>query len=97
MDMAAVAVLPLTVLYTVASYFLSLGFLGVRPLVCEQSYTRQFSDISQDISDNVVRQGAHYIAIGEHSDLWEGIMSDKKVGCRHQSFLSNLICNRNPL
>jgi hypothetical protein len=33
----------------------------------------------QDLSQRVVLEGTHYIAIGEHADLWIGIMSDKKV------------------
>lgn len=34
----------------------------------------------QDVGAFVVLKGTHYIAIGEHADLWEGEMSDKKVG-----------------
>jgi hypothetical protein len=41
--------------------------------------------IQQDLSDKVILEGAHYIAIGEHADLWEGRMSDRKV--RYLSFV----------
>jgi hypothetical protein len=33
----------------------------------------------QDKSNDVVLQSAHYIAIGEHADLWEGRMYNRKV------------------
>jgi len=38
--------------------------------------------IQQDLSDKVILEGAHYIAIGEHADLWEGRMSDRKVAVK---------------
>jgi serine/threonine protein kinase len=37
---------------------------------------------SLDISENVVLVGKHYIAIGEHADLWIGDMSNKKVAVK---------------
>lgn len=37
---------------------------------------------SLDKSDDVVLQGSHYIGIGEHADLWEGRMFDKKVAVK---------------
>jgi serine/threonine protein kinase len=35
-----------------------------------------------DISKSVVLVGNHYIAIGEHADLWIGDMSNKKVAVK---------------
>jgi len=37
---------------------------------------------SLDISENVVLVGNHYVAIGEHADLWIGDMSNKKVAVK---------------
>lgn len=70
-------------LSTVVKYISKYASLTPRPLVCcQQIICEALSDFLQDISDNVVLQGKHYIAIGEHSDLWEGKISDKKVRCR---------------
>lgn len=35
-----------------------------------------------DLSQTVVLVGSHYVAIGEHADLWIGDMSNKKVAVK---------------
>jgi len=37
---------------------------------------------SLDLSQRVILQGTHYIGIGEHADLWIGIMSGQKVAVK---------------
>jgi len=37
---------------------------------------------SLDLSQSVVLPGTHYVAIGEHADLWIGIMSGQKVAVK---------------
>jgi len=65
--MSGIFLVPWKVINSVASYV---------------SLRRTSQPRSLDKSDSVVLQGSHYVAIGEHADLWEGLMSDKKVAVK---------------
>ena len=74
---------PWKALRGVYSYFLFKVFHCCDSLVGLSKHSVVFSlTIQQDLSHRVVLQGTHYIAIGEHADLWVGRMSDKQVAVK---------------
>jgi hypothetical protein len=76
---------PWKALRGVYSYFLFKVFHCCDSLVGLSKHSVIFSlTIQQDLSHRVILQNTHYIAIGEHAELWEGRMSDKQV--RHYNF-----------
>jgi hypothetical protein len=62
-------------------YVVSAGSVRYRNTLVSfsEGYYNSPVTVQQDLSSCVELHGTHYIAIGEHADLWVGKMSDTKV------------------